>query len=124
MTPGFLEFHRLGRATRVTLPTGAGGVVHLFVVKGYQGAEEDSGKLLLTVLAEAQVVCVEQPMLILGDLNADPGLFPVWPSLLQQKGWLTLFLLILWVMDRSERLPVGLSWRRGWCQEGFLCRLP
>ena len=74
VTPGFREFHRLGRAMRVTLPTGDGGVVHLFVVYGYQGAEEDSEKLLLTdrllgaVLAKAQVVCVGQPMLIVGDL--------------------------------------------------------
>ena len=41
-------------------------MVHLFVVYGYQGAEEDAGKLRLTdrllqaVLAEAQVVCVGQ----------------------------------------------------------------
>ena len=47
---------------RVTLSTGVGGVVHLFVVYGYQEAEEDCEKLLLTdnlicaVLAEAQVV--------------------------------------------------------------------
>ena len=42
-----------------TLPTAQGGVVHLFVVYGYQGAEEDAEKLRLTdrllqaVLAEA-----------------------------------------------------------------------
>ena len=82
VTPGFREFHRLGRAMRVTLPTGAGGVVNLFVVYGYQGAEEDSDELLLTdrllgaVLAEAQVVCVGQPVLVVGDLNADPGVVP------------------------------------------------
>ena len=28
------------------------------------------------VLAEAQVVCVGQPLLIAGDLNADPGVIP------------------------------------------------
>ena len=33
-------------------------------------------KLLQDVLAEAQVVCVGQPLLILGDLNADPGVIP------------------------------------------------
>ena len=49
---------------RVVLPTGDGGVVHLFVVHGYQGWEDDSEKLSLTdklirvVLAEGQVVCV------------------------------------------------------------------
>ena len=36
------EFFRLGRALRVTLTTGMWVVVHLFVVYGYQGAEEDS----------------------------------------------------------------------------------
>ena len=60
VTPGFEEHSRLGRAMRVTLPTGEGGVVHLFVGYGYQGSEEDAEKLSLTdkllqaVLAEAQ----------------------------------------------------------------------
>ena len=82
VTPEFREFFRLGRALRTTLPTGKGGVVHLFVVYGYQGAEEDAEKLRLTdkllqaVLAEAQVVCIGQPMLIAGDLNADPAVIP------------------------------------------------
>ena len=31
---------------------------------------------LQAVLAEAQVVCVGQPMLIAGDLNADPAVIP------------------------------------------------
>ena len=59
-----------------------GGVVFLFAIYGYQGAEEDPEKLLLTdkllqaVLAEAQVVCVGQPSLIASDLNADPGVVP------------------------------------------------
>ena len=76
VTSQFQEFFRLGRVLRTTLPTGKGGVVHLFVVYGYQGAEEDADQLQLTdkllqaVLAEAQVVCVGQPMLIAGDLNA------------------------------------------------------
>ena len=47
-----------------------------------RGAEEDADKLQLTdrlpqaVLAEAQVVCIGQPMLIAGDLNADPAVIP------------------------------------------------
>ena len=79
VTPQFQEFFRLGRVLRTTLPTAQGGVVHLFVVYGYEGAEEDAEKLLLAdrllqaVLAEAQVVCSGQPMLIVGDLNADPA---------------------------------------------------
>ena len=72
----------MGQVLRTTLPTGKGGVVHLFVVYGYQGAEEDADQLLLTdrllqaVRAEAEVVCVGQPMLIAGDLNADPAVLP------------------------------------------------
>ena len=64
---------------RGTIPAENGGVVHLFVVYGYQGAEENSDKLLLVdkllsgELAEAQVVCVEQPVLLVGDFDADPG---------------------------------------------------
>ena len=82
VTPQFQEFFRLGRALRTTLPTAQGGVVHLLLVYGYQGAEEDAHQLQLTdrilqaVLAEAQVVCVGQPMLIAGDLNADPAVIP------------------------------------------------
>ena len=59
ITPQFKEFFRLGRVLRTTLPAGKGGVVHLFVVYVYQGAEEDADQLLLTdkllqaVLAEA-----------------------------------------------------------------------
>ena len=66
----------------LTLPTGKGGVVHLFVVYGNQGAEEDADQLLLSdkllqaVLAEAHVVCIGQPMLIAGDLNVDPSVIP------------------------------------------------
>ena len=68
---------------RTSLPTSQGGVVHLFVVYGYQVAEEGAGKLRLTdrlfqpVLAEAQVVCIGQPMLIADDLNADPAVYPL-----------------------------------------------
>ena len=82
VTPQFKEFFRLGRVLRTTLPTGKGRVVHLFVVYGYQGAEEDAQKLRLTVwllqavLAEAQMVCIGQPVLIAGDLNADPAVIP------------------------------------------------
>ena len=82
VTPQFQDFFRLGRALRTTLPTAQGGVVHLSVVYGYQGAEEDAHKLQLTdrllqaALAEAQVVCIGQLMLIAGDLNADPVFIP------------------------------------------------
>ena len=48
ITLQFEEFFRLGRAMRTTLPTGKGRVVHLFVVYGCQGAEEDAEQLELT----------------------------------------------------------------------------
>ena len=45
VTPQFQEFFRLGRVLRTTLLTAQGGVVHLFVVYGYHGAEEDAEKV-------------------------------------------------------------------------------
>ena len=57
-------------------------MVHHPAVHGYQVAEEDTDQLQLTdkllqaVLSEAQVVCIGQPMLIAGDLNADPAVIP------------------------------------------------
>ena len=82
ITHQYKGFFRLVRVLGTTLPTGKGGVVHLFVVYGYQEAEEDSDQLLLTdqlllaVLAEAPVACIGQPMLVAGDLNADPAVIP------------------------------------------------
>ena len=76
--PSFKEFFRIGRAMRVILPLGNGGVVHLFVIYGYQGAESDPEKLQLTdrlftaVLAEARMCCCGQPVILAGDFNADP----------------------------------------------------
>ena len=98
VTPEFRESFRLGRVLRTTLPTGRGGVVHLFVVYGYQGAEEDAEKLRLTdrllqaVLAEAQVVCIGQPMLIAGDLNADPAVIPCLAKGMSAGGYVDLAL--------------------------------
>ena len=78
-TSEFQEFFRLDKTLQATLPTGNGRVVHLFIIYGYQGAEEDPKKLQLTdkllqsFLAEAQVVCTGQPVLIASDLIADPS---------------------------------------------------
>ena len=69
----FQEFFRIGRAMRVVLPLGNGGIVHLFVVYGYQGADNDPEKLQLTehlfaaVLAEARLCCAGQPVVLAGD---------------------------------------------------------
>ena len=54
----------------------------IFCFSGNQGAEEDAEKLQVTdrlfqaVLAEAQVVCIGQPVLFAGDLNTDPAVIP------------------------------------------------
>ena len=80
--PSFKEFFRIGRAMRVVLPLGNGGVVHLFVIYGYQGAESDPEKLQLSehlfvaVLAEARMCCAGQPVILAGDFNADPSVIP------------------------------------------------
>ena len=87
--PSFKEFFRIGRAVRVVLPLGNGGVVHLFVIYGYQGAENDPEKLQLTehlfaaVLAEARMCCAGQPVILAVDFfNADPMVIPLWPRVL------------------------------------------
>ena len=69
----FKEFFRIGRAKRVVLPLGNGGIVHLFVINGFQGAESDPEKLQLSehlfaaVLAEARMCCAGQPVILAGD---------------------------------------------------------
>ena len=61
LDPSFKEFFRIGRAMRVILPLCNGGVVHFFVIYGFQGAESDPEKLQLTdrlftaVLAKARM---------------------------------------------------------------------
>ena len=47
-TPVFGEFFGLGGAIRVVLLLGNGGVAHLFVVYGYQVAEDDPDQLVLS----------------------------------------------------------------------------
>ena len=83
ITPQFQEFFRLGRVLRTTLPTSRGGVVHLFLlfmaIRELRRMLEKlrlTDSLLQAVLVEAQIVCIGQPMLIVGDLNADPAVIP------------------------------------------------
>ena len=80
--PSFKEFFRMGRAMRVVLPSGNGGIGHLFVIYGYHGAESDPEKLQLSehlfaaVLAEAKMCCAGQPVILVGDFNVDPTVIP------------------------------------------------
>ena len=88
-TPEFAEFFRLGRAIRVILPLANGIIAHLFVVYGYQGSSDNSHKLLLTnklleaVIGEAKACGTGQPVVIAGDLNAEPSVIPVAAKALQ-----------------------------------------
>ena len=77
------------------------------------GAEEDPEKLSLTdrlfeaQRAEAQVVCVGQPMLVVGDLNADPEVIPCLAKGIASGRLVDLLLLILWALVRSRMLLAG-----------------
>ena len=139
VTPQFQEFLRLGRVLRTTLPTSQGGVVHLFVVYGYQ-EEEDAEKLRLTdrllqaVLAEAQVVCVVSLCLLLVILMLIQRLFPVLLREFLLGGILIWLLLILWVLVLLQTSLVSLIGRRvlvlvgiflwvSWCSSCFSCML-
>ena len=56
-------------------------------------------KLLQAVLAEAQVVCIGQPMLIAGDLNAGPAVIPCLAKGISSGRYADLALAFLWVLD-------------------------
>ena len=77
-TAAFRQFFELGRLVRCVLPLGNGRVMHLVVVCGYQGADEDSEKLSLTdqlfdaALCELAVVSRGQPCVLAGDFNVEP----------------------------------------------------
>ena len=92
----FKEFFRIGRAMRVVLPLGNGGVVHLFVVYGYQGADNDPEKLQLTehlfaaVLAEARLCYAGQPVVLAGDFNVEPFVIPSLAKGISDGHWVDL----------------------------------
>ena len=92
----FKEFFRVGRAMRVVFPSGNGGVLHLFVVYGYQGADNDPEKLQLTehlfaaVLAEARLCCAGQPFVLAGDFNVEPLVIPSLAKGISDGHWVDL----------------------------------
>ena len=61
------EFCRFGLAVSVILPVGDGGVKNVFVFCSQSHADKltSSSRLMMAVLAEAQIRCVGQPMLII-----------------------------------------------------------
>ena len=81
VTPEFKEYFWLGRAMRVTLPTGEGGVVHLLWFMGVRGLRRMLKNFCILISYSAPSSqkprwCVGQPLLVVGDLNADPGIIP------------------------------------------------
>ena len=76
-TSAFRQFFELGRLVRCVLLLGGGRVMHLVVVYGYQGAEDDAEKLGLTnqlfeaVLCELALVGRGQPCVLAGDFNIE-----------------------------------------------------
>ena len=129
VTPEFRELLRLVRASRVTLPTGDGGVVHLFVVCGIKGRRRTPrsyrsliGYLMLCLLRPR--LCVGQPLLSVVDVNADPGDIPClavgksagrfvdlaladWMRALGPRGTLLLLVLVRWLLPLLAGLPMG-----------------
>ena len=61
---------------------------------GYQGAESDPEKLQLTdhlfaaVLAEAKMCCAGQPVILVGDFNADPTVIPSLAKGIMNDHWI------------------------------------
>ena len=99
------------------------GLLHLFVLYGYQGADSDAEQLALTeqlfdaALGELSVVARGQPCLIVGDFNVEPTKIPC----LAKGIWIahhlairTLFDCCRWesrVMQSVQRTPLWLaSW--------------
>ena len=82
------------RPCRVVLPLGNGGVAHLFVISGNQGAEIDpeklalTGQLLSSALAEAKVCCSGQPVILEVDLNVDPPVIPSSATGMADGAWI------------------------------------
>ena len=64
------------------LPLGFGRFMHLVVLCGYQGADDDAEQLALTeqlsdaAFGELSVVAREQPCLLAGDFNVEPTNIP------------------------------------------------
>ena len=93
----FKEFFCIGACYEgCSSPLGNGGVGHLFVVYGYQGADNDPEKLQLTehlfaaVLAEARLCCARQPVVLAGDFNVEPLVIPSLAKGISDGHWVDL----------------------------------
>ena len=84
---------------RVTLPTGEGGGSLFCCFRSLIVC-------LKAQLAEAQVVCVEHPILV-GDFNADLEVIPCLAKGIASGRLVDLLLLALWALVRSRMLFAG-----------------
>ena len=95
-TSAFRELFELGRLVRCVLPLGNGRVMHLVVVYGYQGADDDSEKLGLmnqlveAALCELAVVARGQPCVLAGDFNVEPRKIPCLLKGIMEGHWFDL----------------------------------
>ena len=105
---------------RCLLPLGGGRFVHLVVLYGYQGADNDAEQLALTeqlfdaALGELSVVARGQPSMLVGDCNVEPTKNPL-PVIGISAG--------LWVdFEAAWALATGLrpapSGKRDWTASG------
>ena len=123
--PSFKEFFLMGRAMRVVLPLGNGGIAHLFVVYGYQGAESDLEKLQLSehlfaaVLLEAKMCCAGQPVILVGDFNADPNVIPSLAKGIMNGHWIDVEQAFAPGRGLVLPVPANSSWTKIRALEGF-----
>ena len=126
-TAQFRRFFNCGRAARCFLPVGGGRFMHLVVLHGYQGADDNAEQLALTeqlfdaALAQLAVVTLGQPCLIVGDFNVEPTKIPCLPKGVSAGLWVDLEAAWRWPVVFSLLLPasvigsplgaiVGISW--------------
>ena len=119
-TSAFRQFFELGRLVRCVLPLGNGRVMHLVVVYGYQGADDDAEKLSLTnqlfeaVLCELAVISRGQPCVLAGDFNVEPTKIP---CLL--KGIMTgLWFDLQGAWSDASGIDAGVTCKKDWASTG------
>ena len=119
-TAAFRWFFELGRLVRCVLPLGNGPVMHLIVVYGFQGADEDAEKLSLTdqlfdaALCELAVVSRGQPTIIAGDFNVQPTKIPCLLKWIMEGLWFDL----QGTWARASGVEPGVTCKKDWAGSG------
>ena len=119
-TSTFRQFFELGRLVRCVLPLGSGRVMHLAVVYGYQGADDDSEKLSLTdrlfdaAFFELAVVSRGQPCVLAGDFNVEPTKVPCLLKRILAGLWFDL----QGAWARASGVGPGVTCKKDWASSG------